>query len=89
LAVKINGNRGTQQEICFNKVSKEIVLFQQEFPFLECNAKNDPIEHPEWGSDQKIRLRLPALSEIRLRLHPKTSDFLRLRLHNPATYHKC
>jgi len=33
LAVKINGNRGTQQEISHStKVSKEIVPFQQELP---------------------------------------------------------
>jgi len=33
LAVKINGNRGAQQEISVStKVSKEIVLFQQEVP---------------------------------------------------------
>jgi len=33
LAVKINGNRGTQQEISVSKkVSKEVVPFQQEFP---------------------------------------------------------
>jgi len=33
LAVKINGNRGTQKEISDStKVSKEIVSFQQEFP---------------------------------------------------------
>jgi len=32
LSVKINGNRGAQQEICFNKTFKEIVPFQQEFP---------------------------------------------------------
>jgi len=32
LAVKINGNRGTEQEISIStKVSKEIVSFQQEF----------------------------------------------------------
>jgi len=32
LAVKINGNRGAQQEISVStKVSKEIVPFQQEF----------------------------------------------------------
>jgi len=42
------------------KVSKEIVPFQQEFPILECDSKNDPIGHPE--SDKKIRL------------HSKTSD---------------
>jgi len=33
LAVKINENRGTQQEISIStKVSKEIEPFQQEFP---------------------------------------------------------
>jgi len=33
LALKINGNPGTQQEISVStKVSKEIVPFQQEFP---------------------------------------------------------
>jgi len=33
LAVKINGNRGAQQEISVStKVSKETVPFQQEFP---------------------------------------------------------
>jgi len=32
LAIKINGKRGTQQEITVStKVSKEIVPFQQEF----------------------------------------------------------
>jgi len=34
LAVKINGNRDTQQEISVSKVSKEIVPFEQEFPIL-------------------------------------------------------
>jgi len=33
LTVKINGNRGAQQEISVStKVSKEIVPFQQQFP---------------------------------------------------------
>jgi len=33
LAVKINGNRGAQQEISVStKVSKVVVPFQQEFP---------------------------------------------------------
>jgi len=33
LTVKVNGNRGAQQEISVStKVSKEIVPFQQEFP---------------------------------------------------------
>jgi len=33
LALKINGNRGAQQEISVStKVSEEVVPFQQEFP---------------------------------------------------------
>jgi len=64
------------------KVSKEIVPFQEEFPILECDVKNYLIGHPE--SDKKIRLRLPVLLGIRLRIHPKTSDFLGLRFRNPA-----
>jgi len=33
LVVKINGNRGAQQEVSVStRVSKEIVPFQQEFP---------------------------------------------------------
>jgi len=69
LAVKINGNRGTQQEISDStKVSKEIVPLQQEFPISECDVKNDPTGQPESESDKKIRLRLPVLLGIRLRL---------------------
>jgi len=83
LDVKINGNRGAQQEISVStKVSKEIVLFQQEFPFHECDVKKDPTGHPKLESDRKIRLQLPVLSEIRL--HPNTSDSLRLRPRNPG-----
>jgi len=62
------------------KLSKEVVPFQQEFPTQDCDVKIDPIGHPE--SDKKIRLRLLVLLEIRL--HPKPSDSLRLRLRNPA-----
>jgi len=52
LAVKINGDRGTQQEISVStKVSIEIVPFQQEFPIWECDVKTDQIGHPE--SDKK------------------------------------
>jgi len=48
LSVKINGNRGAQQEISVStKVSKEIVPFQQEFPIQACDLKNDPIGHLE------------------------------------------
>jgi len=82
LAVKINGNRGEQQEISVStKVSKEVVPFQQEFSTYECDAKNDPIGYPESESDKKIRLRLLVL--LGIRLHPKTSDSLGLRLRNP------
>ena len=55
------------------KVSKEIVAFQQEFPVYECDVKNDPIAYPDLVSDKKIRLHLPVLLGIRLRLHPTTS----------------
>jgi len=41
-----------QQELSDStKVSKEIVPFQQEFPIVECDVKNDPTGHPE--SDEK------------------------------------
>ena len=33
---------------------------------------------------KKIRLRLTVLLVIRLQLHPKTTDSLRLRLRNPG-----
>jgi len=53
LAVTINGIRGAQQEISFStKVSKETVLFQQEFPIKECDLKNDPIRYPKSQSDK-------------------------------------
>jgi len=49
LTVKINGNRGAQQEISVStKVSKEIVPFEQEFPMQECDVK---IQHLESESD--------------------------------------
>jgi len=87
LAVKINGNRGAQQDISVSTtVSKEIMPFKQKLPIQECDTKNDPTGHPESESDKKIRLRLqlqfPMLLGIRLRLHPKTSDSLRLPLRN-------
>jgi len=54
LVVKINGNRGEQQEISVStKVKKKIVPFQQKFPIQECDAKNDSIGHPESESDKK------------------------------------
>ena len=58
MSVKINGNRGTQQEFSVSpKVSKEIVPFQQEFPVQECDVRNDPTGH----------VRPPVLLGIRLR----------------------
>jgi len=70
LAVEINGNRGAQQEISVStKFSKEAVPFLQEFPIEVCDLKNDPIGHPESESNKNIRLWL----------HPKTSDSSRLR----------
>jgi len=40
LTVKVDGNRGAQQENSVStKVSKEIVPFQQEFPIWECDIK--------------------------------------------------
>jgi len=87
LDVKINVNRGTQQEISVSaKVFKEIGPFQEEFPILECDVKNNPSGHPELESAKNVRLRLPVLLGIRLRLHPKTSDSLRLR--SPAWHYE-
>jgi len=43
---------GTQQDFTVSiKVSKEIVPFQQEFPILECDVKNNWTAIPE--SDKK------------------------------------
>ena len=54
MAVKINGNRGAQQEISVStKVSKQIIPFQQEFPIYVFDVKNDPIGVPESESDKK------------------------------------
>jgi len=82
LAVKINGNRGAEQEISDStKVSKAIVPFQHEFSITECDIKNDPIRFSESQSDTKIRL--PVL--LGIRLHPKNSDSLRVRFRNPGS----
>jgi len=55
LAVKINGNRGAQQEISVSrKVSKEIVQFQQELPNLRVGCENDSIGLPESRLDKNI-----------------------------------
>ena len=68
--------------LCFNKVSKEIVLYHFN------RIPNLGVWYKKWsnwttGVGQKIRLRHLVLLEIRLR--PKTSDSLRLRhrLRNP------
>jgi len=40
LAVKINGNRGAQQEISVStSISNEIMPFQQKLPIKECDVK--------------------------------------------------
>jgi len=88
LCVKINGNRGAQQEIFVpTKVSKEIHPFQQEFPIEECNAKNDLIGHPELESDNKLTP-TPSVVKNPTPTPPKNSDSLRprlrLRLPNPG-----
>jgi len=43
--------------------------FQQEFTIYECDFKTDSIGHPE--SDKYIRIRLPVLLGIQIRLHQK------------------
>jgi len=83
LAVDINGNRGAQQEICFSKSFKRNCTISTGFPkFKSIDVKNDPLGHP--GSDSDKKLRLPVL--LGIRLHPKTSDSVRLqlRLGNPG-----
>ena len=76
-------------------------LFQQKFQkncTISTAIPNLGVWSTKWsnwtsGVGQKIRLRLPVLLEIRLQLHPKTSDSLRLRLQlrlrNPAFYTVC
>jgi len=53
LAVKINGNRGAQQEICFNKSFKINCTISTGIPNFGVWYKNDPIGHPESESDKK------------------------------------
>jgi len=73
---QVNGNRGAQQESSVsNKGFKRNCSISTGIPNLRMWCKNDPIGHPE--SDKTIQL--PVLLGIQLRLHPKTSDSLRLR----------
>jgi len=72
LSVKINGNRGAQQEISVStKVLKEIVPFQQESQLRSLMQK-----WSNWtsgvGVGQKIRLRLTVWLGIRLHQKPPT-----------------
>jgi len=66
LAVKINGNRGAQQDICFNKSFKRNCTISTGIPNLGVWCK----KRSNWtsGVGQKIRLRLPVLLGIRIRL---------------------
>jgi len=78
LAVKINGNRGAQQEIYVStKVSKETVPFQQEFPIWECDVKKYPIGHPEL--DKKNPTPTPSVVRNPTPTLPKNVWSLRLR----------
>jgi len=76
LAVKINGNRGAQQEICFNKSFKRHCTIPTGIPNLGVWCKKWSNWTSRVGVGQKMRLLM--LSENL----PKNSDFL--RLCNPA-----
>ena len=56
------------------KFHKKLYHFNRNSQLRSVTQKNDPIGLPESESDNKIRLWL----------HPKTSDSLRLRLRNPG-----
>ena len=60
------------------KFQKKLYLFNSNSPNpnLRVWCKNDPIGHLDSESDKKVRL--PLVLGIRIRLHPKTSDSLRL-----------
>jgi len=62
------------------KVSNEIVPFQQEFPILECDVKNDPSRHPE--SDKKNPTPKPTPSVVR---NPTQTPPKTFRLRNLFT----
>jgi len=71
MAVKINENRGTQQEICFKRNCS-----------VSTGISNLGVWCKKWsnwtsGVGQKKRLRLPVL--LGIRLQPKTCGSLRLR----------
>jgi len=51
LAVKINGNLGAQQEICFNISFKINCTISTRIPNSAVWCKNDPFGHPQ--SDKK------------------------------------
>jgi len=84
--VKLNENRGAQQEISYNKNFKRNCTVSTGVPNLGVWRKKWSKWTSGVRSGQNIRLRLPVLLGIRLRLDSKTSDSLRLWiwLRNPA-----
>jgi len=90
LAVKINGNRGAQQEICFNKSFKRNCTISTGIPNLgignSCDVKNNPIGYPESESDKKSTTPTPSVVRNPTPTPPKNSLRFRLRLRNPILY---
>jgi len=80
LAAKINGNGDAQQETSVDKSFKRNWIISTRIPNLRLWCKK--LSNWTSGVGQKIRLRLPLL--LGIRLHPKTSYSLGLRLRNPG-----
>jgi len=53
LAVKINGKRGTQQEISVSKKTQKKLYHLKGIPNLRVWCKNDPVGHLESESEKK------------------------------------
>jgi len=68
----------TARILCLNKSFQRNCTISTGIPNVGVWCKNDSFRFPE--SDKKIRLRLPVF--LGIQPHPKTSDFLRLRLRN-------
>jgi len=80
LAAKINGNGDAQQETSVDKSFKRNWIISTRIPNLRLWCKK--LSNWTSGVGQKIRLRLPLL--LGIRLQPKTSYSLGLRLRNPG-----